>query len=216
VALLAGLALSGAANAAPVTIDFENYSGSQLEIPPVVSGGFNFTPATGNLAVLANGAACGPNCAANGTETLVMGAGSGTNPASTGPLTMVNASGTNFYLLAFDYAEFVQGGHVTNAVSITVTGNLFGGGTVSQTLNLDGINDGPGGVGDFETSSLASFWASSLLTSVDFTSTLASGGPNGGYQLDNINVSFAPEPGMLALLGLAAAGLGFAGRRKHH
>ena len=44
------------------------------------------------------------------------------------------------------------------ARNIEVTGNLFGGGTVSATLTVDGICDGVGGAADFQTFTFDAAW----------------------------------------------------------
>lgn len=63
---------------------------------------------------------------------------------------MVEQSGRPFSLLAFDAADRNVSG-AGNATSIQVEGTRLDGSTVTTSFPLDGINDGPGGVDDFET-----------------------------------------------------------------
>jgi hypothetical protein len=214
IAAAAAIAAS-AAQASAVTVDFEDASltfGST-----VASAGFNFTPASGTIAAYPNGAGCSITCSANGTTTLYV-PGSVPTPASAAPLTMVDASAATFRLLGFDFAEFFAGssGSVANADTLVVAGKLVGGGTVSQSFALDGLGDGPDGIADFQGAALAGFWASSVLTSLNFTGTRAGSG-DFGFQLDNIatdvTAAAVPEPTSLLLVACALTGLA-ATRRK--
>lgn len=202
------LAAAGAAFAAPVVLDFSNYASTGVHAT-VSSGGFTFVPAGGNLAVAMNGSSCSPTCAANGTTALVVGA-THLVPATVAPVTMTTAIYASFRLTGLDYAElsnnFVNG---WSASSIEMTGTLFGGGTITQTLLVDGVNDGPGGGVDFQAAALDALWATSDLVSLQFNGFI---GATGGqaFQLDNIaldvtRVAPLPEPGALALTGLALA-----------
>jgi hypothetical protein len=124
---------------------------------------------------------------------------------------MTVAGGGTFMLSAFDYAEFVQGGHAANANRIDVIGNLSGGGTISQTVLIDGINDGPGGGVDFQSVILNALFQTSVLSSVQFFG-FDNADVRRGFQLDNLvvnaQVAVVPVPGTLALLALGLLGLG--------
>jgi hypothetical protein len=93
---------------------------------------------------------------------------------------------------------------------ITVTGNKVGGTTVSATLFLDGIFDGPGGQPDFQTFAFGPEWAnlvSVVLLGTGGTSPFPGLSPLNYFAIDNVVVDTAavPEPGTLTLLGLGSA-----------
>lgn len=208
---LAAVAFGTAAQAAPLVIDFENYASTGVH-NTVSSNGFDFAPAGGPIAVMVNGTGCSPHCAANGSAALVAG-GAGLNPATIAPVTMSTATYATFRLTGLDYAELSHSS-LTNwsAATLTLVGTLFGGGTVSQTLTLDNLNDGPGGANDFQAAVLDGFWATSNLVSLQFAGFINNTG-NRAFQLDNIaldvsRVAPVPEPSGLALVAL---GLGVAG-----
>lgn len=219
-ALMAVVAMAASpAQAVPVLVDFDDLGpGLVFGSPGLTSRGFSLTPIGGSVATILNSGNCSPLCASNGTQTLVAG-GIQAGPPHTNPVTMVDVGGGTFVLLGFDFAEFVQGGHISNATQISITGHIFGGGTISQLFTIDGFNDGPGGGTDFESAALIAGWASSLLTSLDFSGIKPADGNSWGFSLDNINVNSeisqrVPEPGTLAIFGLGLLGLGLARRRR--
>ena len=108
------------------------------------------------------------------------------------PITMQRVGGGTFSLLSLDAAEYsASPTGRPDAQMLTITGFQQGGGVVSQTVNLDGIYDGPGGVVDFEHFVLSSTFVN--LTSVVFTG-LRVGNESGGVALDNIAYGLAvPE-----------------------
>ena len=111
-----------------------------------------------------------------------------------GPITLMEAAGGIFSLLSLDLAYFDLG---DPAGSLTISGMLNGAQVATRSFNL-----GPLTPINFDTN-----WA--RLTQVSFLAT-------SGFSLDNINVmavAAVPEPGTLALVGLAAAGLAFTRRR---
>lgn len=201
--------------AAAVVVDFEDTGPFPNISATITSGGFDFIPADGTVATMFNGGSCSPSCAANGTATFIAG-GIELSPPTIHPVTMLSSTGFAFFLTALDFAEFVGADEEfdatdLNATQIVMTGNLAGGGTVSQTLFLDGLNDGPGGFNDFQTAVLLPFWASSTLSSLEFVGFNDTQSPTTprGFQLDNIHVDQVPEPGTMALLGLGLISLGF-------
>lgn len=208
-------ALAAPTQAAPITVDFEELGA--LSFGGTLSNdGYDFTILAGNLVSLLDGQACGPACAGNGTVALVV-SGDGLNPFATQPLTMTASDDSTFYLQGLDFAEFVVGGDPTNADFITLTGYLFGGGTVTQTLSVDSVNDGPGGGVDFQSAVLNNFWATSLLVALDFAGISNVSGDNQAFQIDNVRVDdieAVPEPGSLLLLGSGAVLVGAAIRRR--
>lgn len=128
------------------------------------------------------------------------------------PVTMTKAGGGTFSLNGMDVAELWLSGDANNSFfEVLISASVFGGGTLSKTVVLDGIRDGAGGVDDFQ-GVIFSGWDN--LTSVTITGRNAAGG-FGDYSIDNIQIdsSTVPEPATLALLGLGLAGICF-GRRK--
>jgi PEP-CTERM motif len=212
----AGLAAS--AQAGTVTADFEGLTSTFILQPSVVSQGYTFAASGGsNLGVIAGGAVCAPICADDGTATLIFGTppGTGINPASIGPL--VISGGQPFTLSGFDYAELQPTGSSVNATFLRVTGFLTIGGSLSRIVALDGINDGPGGVADFQTVAFDAPFASSDFTSVQIRG-MANADRVGGFQLDNVVLTGerggVPEPASWALMIVGFGGVGAILRRR--
>ena len=107
------------------------------------------------------------------------------------PFSLMAASGGAFSLQSFDLGYYDLG---DTPGTLTVSGVLNGAQVATGTFNLGAPN----------TTTFGANWA--RLTQVTF---LASS----GFSLDNINVTAVPEPGTLALVGLAAVGL-VASRRR--
>ena len=73
--------------------------------------------------------------------------------------TFSQIGGAPFALTSIDYAKWQSDIPAPlYPATITVTGNQVGGTTVSTTLSLDGIFDGPGGQLDFQTATFGSDW----------------------------------------------------------
>jgi hypothetical protein len=197
------LSASAAATASPLLVDFSNYPNTGVHAT-VSSGGFNFNAALGTIAVAANGSNCVPTCAANGTTALAIGSPN-LNPPSTAPITMSTALFGSFRLTGLDFAELSESAATNfSASTIQMVGFLLGGGTVSQILAIDGLNDGPGGANDFQTAVLDAVWGTSELVSLQFSGFIGAAA-NKAFQLDNIALDVTrtvPEPGTLSLMGL--------------
>ncbi|MCF6285783.1 MAG: PEP-CTERM sorting domain-containing protein [Candidatus Hydrogenedentes bacterium] len=111
----------------------------------------------------------------------------------------------------FSSADFGESGDLSIASTVTVTGFYALGGTVSQTVTIDGIFDGAGGVADFQTEVFN--WTGLSLVTFDGS------GSNGDdyYSLDNLNISASapvPEPASITLLGLGLAGMAVRRRKR--
>ena len=120
-------------------------------------------------------------------------------------LTMTAGGGCGFTLSDAAFAETFAIGDprdVRNANRVEVLANFCSGSPVSMMIMLDGINDGPGGVADFQTVNFG--WTN--LASVRFTGF---GGTESNWGLDQIKAQThpVPEPQGLALLGLGLLGL---------
>lgn len=103
-----------------------------------------------------------------------------------------------FRLSSFDAAEgFLNGGApIAFASKLLIEGNVFGGGTMTFTIDFDGVNDGVGPLVDFQTFALPTTFTN--LSSVTFSGLTANGEPGVAlFSLDNITV---PEPATIILL----------------
>jgi hypothetical protein len=203
-ALAALLVVASVGNAQATTITFEDHAVSSGTAQPVIgdltSGGFFFDTAADYYQLANNSAHVD-----NGSTYLV------TEGDPLSQVTFSQSGGAPFALNSIDYAEWQELG---TARKITVTGNQVGGTTVSATLLLDGIFDGPGGQPDFQTFAFGTDWAN--LSSVVLKGTEATFGTLNYFAIDNVVVGTAavPEPGTLSLLGLGSAYL-FGRRRRH-
>ena len=118
-------------------------------------------------------------------------------------ITIAPTLGGTFTLNSIDVANFVIQSASPGAYpsSVTFTGNIFGGGTVTQTYNLLAEDN-------LQTVTFGSAWTD--LSSVVLTDV----------QIDNVvlnNTATTPEPGSIALLlGLTTTGAVFLIRRRKH
>ena len=177
------LCLLHATSAWALTIDFESLpaGGCLATDTPVSTQGFTFSTPASNFFVCNSTRA---NLPSNGTITI-----GSEQPTVT---TMTRDGGGTFPLVSIDLAELFVG--LPAADQVQIDGSLAGGGVVSVTFDLDGINDGPGGLDDFETFLLPGGFSD--LTSVVFTG-LNSQGQDPRFTFDNVVV---PEPATALLL----------------
>lgn len=122
-------------------------------------------------------------------------------------ITMTHLAGASFALQGLDIAEgyLLEGAARGFASQLRIEGQLLGGGQVSATYDFDGINDGVGGVADFQSISLPNTFVG--LASVRFIGLDADGQPGFAFvNLDNISVTAVPEPASASML-LTALGL---------
>ena len=196
------LCLSGVTGSAQVTLDFESLSstndpgGYNGQPNPVILDGFLIGTNFGNMhSVSPDGSVAGYNY--TGSVALFSGGDGST-------VTLARQDGNPFTLNAIDIANLQPS---TAGVSVLFSGNLQGGGTVTQSFT-HGAND------SLETVTFDSSWTN--LASVTFNQ-------NSPYnQFDNIVLdggapaaTTTPEPGMMALFGaMAVTGAGFLRRRR--
>jgi len=203
-ALAALLVVGSMGNAQAATITFEDLA---IDDGPVVggdraSGGFLFDTATDHLHVVQAAASWGTG---NGTNFLLTDDVGGTHPPATNPITFSPTLGGPFALISIDISE--AGQLITYSRQIQVTGNVFGGGTVSALLDLDDNFLDATPANYFQTFTFDPTWGN--LSSV-ILQGLNSQPLNGNYfAVDNIVVetttTAVPEPGTLSLLGLGSA-----------
>lgn len=209
--LIGVIALSSqSAFGAIVNVDFESQPYLNF-FSSVSDSGFNFTsldPDNSPYAIaIADPDFFGPIGPDNGSQRYLF-----SNDANH-VISVQHAGGAAFSLLSFDFAEAHQGITVFWATTITVTGFLSGGGTVTATAIPDFVHDGPGGVADFQTLVLPASFTN--LVEVQFAGAGAL--DLNFYNLDNLKIETAPaevpEPASLVLLSLGGIGL-VAARRK--
>jgi hypothetical protein len=193
---------AGAVEAEMVTVSFDSqpvawhtsvFTDNGFDIDPTVMG------ANPNYALTATWANFAPQGPDNGTIHLH-------SRDATTVFSITESTGKVFSLLNFDGAESHEGLPGLWAQAIQVTGLINGGGTVTASFSLDGIQDGFGGSADFESFVLPSTFSN--LVEVQFRGI----GPNTStnwYHIDNLDfdtVTSTPEPVSMALLGLTGIG----------
>lgn len=189
-------------NAMIVTADFEDIGGGSL---PVTTQGIDF----------ANAASPGPNAvfnspasgAQNTTGNFLAWCGSGCSGLQ---VVTADFGGQAFDALSVDAANLSAAGEGLGFVpgmTLEVVGNLFGGGTVSQSLTI--IED------TVTTFNLVGF---SNVVSLDFFAPVV-GDSNPDPLIDNLVIDIASEPvpepaSIIGILSIGALGLGLKGKKK--
>ena len=202
-ALVAASALivaSGATQAATVTFDDLTPAGNAIATA-VTTDGFDFVG--GHFHIIDTFDA---RLVSSGSFYLTAEAASALGQ----PVTMTESTGALFTLNGLDVAElWLPGESLNDFLDVKLTGNQFGGGVLTHTVRLDGIRDGVGGVGDFQSVALVG-WTN--LESVTITGQNSFGG-FGDYSIDNLTVNVVPEPETYALMLLGLGVLGLRARR---
>lgn len=190
---LALLWVSGQASAIPTTIDFESLASDgdfMVEAGPTYSeDGFTFTNLSKNDSRSFLSAGSGKTQFYAGSAALV-------NNEHNGITKLTKDSSEVFDIFSIDLTEIDV--DRLGPTTVDFIGNLSGGGTVNQSFSLDGVFG-------FETFLFSGF---ENLTSLTWTQT------SDYHQFDNIMIDAnVPEPGMLALLAIGLAGVGFTRRK---
>lgn len=199
-------ALSSAAQA--VVMDFEALEtwsiGGKSVGTTVIEDGYRIDVISSQLSVFEDGWQSGRG-ASNGTNTM----GSYHSTGSTG-FALTSDSGSLFSLNSIDLAEIfkpTESAQIYNADRIEFSGTYADGSSIIDSFIFDTINDGPGGVEDFETYSFSSAWKDLISVSFigynDSTSTY--------FSFDNIVIDEqavgVPLPPTLALFAIGLLGL---------
>ena len=191
--VVATVILYGSQVSQAATIDFEDVAippGTQTSEGDIISGGYLFDSSENSLKRIN----AYVDYSDSGSTYLQI-----RNLAVNNTVTMSLIGGGTFRLNSMQLGEgfnAASGSLGDNATSVLITGNLFGGGTVSTTIIFDEINDGPGGLADFQLATFNPGWDN--LTSVVIDGI---GGNDGRMGVDNIIVN-VPEPSSLTLVGI--------------
>jgi hypothetical protein len=196
------LLVSASANAAPITIDFEEFSGETFSFPnPLYSKDYVIEQSEPNINF--------PDGYPGSVGEPIYGVplqGDGGNVfnycadafchGDVPPLfTLSTVNDNPFDLFSVDFAA-------NNVGQLQVTGYYIGGGSISETIFADGTS--------WQTQAFGAGWSN--LDRVEFLTPLFVG--SGTAALDNIVVSTVPVPAAVWLFGSALAGLGWMRRRK--
>jgi hypothetical protein len=186
---VASVLLGTSSLASATIITFEGHPDDGAS--PIFEAGYTFTFSAQGWGVFTDGfSGGGAPYTHNGTTRLVM---SGEVDGRNCSVVIAPTDGSQFSIMSFDSATFFPG--FTGGT--VATGNLHGGGTVSATFSL--------------TDTFAHFNLPGSFVNLDslvFANTLSGGyRQDSGVSLDNLEVGPVPEPGSLAVLGLALAGL---------
>ena len=142
----------------------------------------------------------------NGGTSMVVDDVLGPDAVTVSPI-----AGGPFALTSIDLSEAHDQAFFT-ARQVVITGNLWAGGTISQTLFLDNNLVDHVFANYFQTFFFGAAWGSLSSFTLNGAGALAGGGNY--YAIDNVGVGAAvPEPGTLSLLGLGSAFL-FGRRRR--
>ena len=174
---------------------------------PFVEAGFTttFIGGDGFFATTFN---CSPTCADNGTRYALTLDSYG-NGFYAETIRIAAVGGGGFTFAGFDGAENPFAGNAGNdwAKGVTVVGTRPDSSTFTQTFLFDGINDGAGGLADFQPFVSGSFF--DVFVQLDFTGVIdpVTGGRD--FSIDNVSLSpaVAPEPVAAILLGLGIAAM---------
>lgn len=208
-AILALMAISGIAPANATILTFD--SGPSNFINSYTEGNYKATFTGGNgIGYHGTASNCSPSCADDGTAYL-MTLNSYGGYASTIVINALDNSGFTFNSFFGAENPFANNANGNWAKGISVTGTKANNSTVSQNFILDQINDGIGGVADYQ------FFASNLSGVFVKLSFTGIANTNGGHDFSidslTLNGTSIPEPASLLLLSIGLAGLGFSRRK---